>query len=69
MIDEIEDLLDDEDIDELHGTITKHLEYTGSAVAERILENWQNSISQFVKVMPADYKRVMQERKRQVSAG
>jgi len=31
-------------------------------VAERILENWEESLTEFVKVMPTDYKRVLAER-------
>jgi len=27
-----------------------------------VLEDWENSLSQFVKVMPTDYKRVLAER-------
>jgi glutamate synthase domain-containing protein 3 len=65
----LEDLQDEQDIDELRITIANHLEYTGSAVAERILNNWTASIDQFVKVMPTDYKRVLQQRKQHVSAG
>jgi glutamate synthase (ferredoxin) len=34
-----------------------------------VLENWEQSIAQFVKVMPRDYKRVLQQRQQQVSAG
>ena len=55
---------DDDDISELRELIELHLEYTGSAVAERILEEWPDVLSQFVKVMPTDYKRVLAERRR-----
>ena len=34
----------------------------GSTVAGTILDNWKTSISQFVKVVPRDYRRVMAER-------
>lgn len=50
---------------ELKALIGKHLEYTGSTVARAILEDWETSLTQFVKVMPTDYKRVLQERVRQ----
>ncbi len=43
--------------------IEKHLEYTQSVVAKTILSDWENSLGQFVKVMPTDYKRVLQEAK------
>ena len=41
-----------------------HLEYTGSEVAQRVLDEWPEVLSQFVKVMPTDYKRVLGERRR-----
>jgi glutamate synthase (NADPH/NADH) large chain len=66
---ELEVMEADDDIAELKYLLTNHLKYTGSTVAKKLLDNWQTSISQFVKVMPTDYKRVLQERKQQVSAG
>ncbi len=61
----LEAVEEDEDIAELKQLITNHLKYTGSKVAERILADWQSSLGQFVKVMPVDYKRVLEERKQQ----
>ncbi|MEX1198015.1 MAG: glutamate synthase large subunit [Pseudohongiellaceae bacterium] len=58
---ELEPVNDDADIAELSTMIRKHLEYTGSPVARQILDNWEETLPQFVKVMPSDYKRVMQE--------
>ncbi|MGK0257253.1 MAG: glutamate synthase (NADPH/NADH) large chain [Candidatus Azotimanducaceae bacterium] len=66
---ELEAMEADDDIAELKYLVNNHLKYTGSTVAKKLLDNWQTSISEFVKVMPTDYKRVLQERKQQVSAG
>jgi glutamate synthase (NADPH) large chain len=44
--------------------IARHHQYTGSMVAARVLDNWDDCLQQFVKVMPTDYKRVLEERKR-----
>ncbi|MFT6092675.1 MAG: glutamate synthase (NADPH/NADH) large chain [Pseudohongiellaceae bacterium] len=49
------------DILELKGLIRNHADYTESPVAKSILENWEQSLRQFVKVMPTDYKRVLEE--------
>ena len=49
------------DIKELKSMIEKHAVYTGSTIAEKILSNWSNQLSNFVKVMPTDYKRVLEE--------
>ncbi len=61
---ELEALEADEDIAELRELIRLHLKYTGSEVAGRVLDDWPNVLSQFVKVMPTDYKRVLAERAR-----
>jgi len=52
----LEDLEALEDIDELKTLIQKHEDYTGSTVATRILAEWDDYQSRFVKVMPRDYK-------------
>jgi glutamate synthase domain-containing protein 3 len=49
------------DILELRGLIEKHLKYTHSTVAQGILENWQKTLGEFVKVYPRDYRRVLEE--------
>ncbi len=41
--------------------IEKHLHYTNSAVARRLLDEWTLSLSKFVKVMPVDYRRALEE--------
>jgi glutamate synthase (NADPH/NADH) large chain len=59
---ELETVSDDTDITELKTLIENHLSYTGSSVAKQLLDDWENSLGQFVKVMPTDYKRVLRER-------
>ncbi len=41
--------------------IENHLHYTSSDVAKRILDNWSEHLAKFVKVMPVDYRRALQE--------
>ena len=48
--------------------ITSHFLHTGSRNAKRILDAWDSMLPKFVKVMPVDYKRVLEERKRKASA-
>jgi len=57
------DDLDAEDITELKRLIRNHFEKTGSAVAEGILGDWDNALLHFIKVMPSDYKLVLQKQK------
>ena len=60
---ELEPVEADEDISELKSLVEKHERFTGSTVARRVLNDWDASLGKFVKVMPVDYKRVLQERK------
>ncbi len=46
---------------ELKSLIEKHFEYTNSKVAKGILANWKKSLTQFVKVFPKDYQRVLKK--------
>jgi glutamate synthase (NADPH/NADH) large chain len=39
-----------------------HLQYTDSLLAKGILNNWETSISHFIKVMPTDFKHALSER-------
>ena len=51
---------DEQDTAELHELIRKHAELTGSKKAAHILSDWDAILPKFVKVMPRDYKRVLQ---------
>jgi glutamate synthase (NADPH) large chain len=52
--------LDGDDAEWLHDTIQAHVDATDSAVGQRILANWRDQQRHFVKVMPRDYKKVLQ---------
>ncbi len=54
------DAMDDDDINWLHGMIQAHVDATDSAVGQRVLTDWENELKNFVKVMPRDFKRVLQ---------
>ncbi|MBK5966604.1 glutamate synthase large subunit [Thiocystis minor] len=41
--------------------IEQHLHYTNSEVARRILDDWEAYLPKFVKVMPVDYRRALQD--------
>lgn len=55
----LENLLDEEEIDEVEEMIRRHAEYTGSDLAWKVLAQWEEMIPHFVKVMPRDYKRML----------
>ena len=62
---DLEKLEEPEDIAELLVMIRNHHQHTGSAVARRLLDDWDTAISKFVKVMPIDYRRVLMQQKAQ----
>ncbi len=57
------DPIDAEDKAWLQRMITNHAQYTGSEVAKTFLADFDNNLSQLVKVMPRDYKAVLEKRK------
>ena len=46
---------------ELKELIRKHYLYTGSALAGRMLDDWNRYVEDFIQVVPIEYKRVLQE--------
>ena len=48
--------------------IERHLLLTGSARARRLLDDWDNTVAAFVKVMPRDYRRALLELKAEEQA-
>lgn len=62
---ELERVETDEDVSELFEMIQMHQKFTGSTVADKLLQEWPKATEKFVKVMPTDYKRVLMERKNQ----
>lgn len=57
------DPIEQEDRDLLLDMLTKHVQFTGSEVAQSFLDNFEASLNSMVKVMPRDYKAVLQKRK------
>ena len=51
--------LDDDDASFLHDQVSAHVAHTGSAVGREILDSWPVSLADFRKVMPRDYRRVL----------
>jgi glutamate synthase (NADPH) large chain len=61
--------LGDEDVEWLGGVVARHAEETGSSVANRLLDDWSSSVVDMVKVMPTDYRRVLEGTARAQAAG
>ena len=65
----LEKLEDPDEIEQVWKMIQRHQAYTQSTLAARLLADWQETVPKFVKVMPKDYKRVLQSMKRMQESG
>jgi glutamate synthase (ferredoxin) len=65
----LDKLEDPEEIQQVRQLIENHQKYTQSQRAATVLKNWEANVSKFVKVMPKDYKRVLEAFKRVTAAG
>lgn len=54
---------DSTDNKELYDLISKHYNYTKSPLAKQILDNWKEYVDKFIKVVPIEYKKVLQDEK------
>ncbi|MCP5536297.1 MAG: glutamate synthase large subunit [Akkermansiaceae bacterium] len=57
------------EIEEVKARIQKHVDYTGSVKGSKILENWEEESAKFLKVLPADYERVLNAVKKAEQSG
>jgi glutamate synthase (ferredoxin) len=65
----LEKLEEPEEIHDLYEMIERHANYTGSQKATQVLASWEEMVPKFVKVMPKDYKRVLQAIASAIAAG
>ncbi len=60
LVDVMRDMRND-DARRLHRLLCNHVAYTNSRRARELLDNWSESLGKFVKVMPVDYRRALDE--------
>jgi glutamate synthase (ferredoxin) len=65
----LEKLEDTDEIEAVWKLIQRHQAYTNSARAAKVLADWKQLVPKFVKVMPKDYKRVLQAMKKVAEQG
>jgi glutamate synthase (NADPH/NADH) large chain len=58
---DINTMMSRKDEERLHQLISNHARYTGSERAKAILADWQNMRQKFVKVMPVEYRKALQQ--------
>jgi glutamate synthase (ferredoxin) len=66
---DLEPLTDPEEIRDLKELIQRHIDYTESKRGLKLLADWDHAVTQFVKVMPRDYKRVLQHIQKALADG
>ena len=49
------------EVDEVKDLIEKHVKYTGSTKGQWVLDNWSGLQAKFVRVIPKDYQRMLEE--------
>ncbi len=62
---DLESLYQEEDQKVLCDLLRRHLQWTGSAQARRILDNWSEMSGKFVKIMPIDYRKALERLREQ----
>ncbi|OZJ06321.1 putative glutamate synthase [NADPH] [Bifiguratus adelaidae] len=60
---ELETVNEDEETAYLRGLIEDHRQYTGSEIADRVLKNFNEYLPKFVKVMPVEYRAVLEKQR------
>ena len=53
----VDDKLDREELEEL---VRRHCHYTGSVIARKLLNDWNRYVDDFIKVIPIEYKHVLE---------
>jgi glutamate synthase domain-containing protein 3 len=62
-------LEDPEEVAAVNSLVTRHAQLTGSKRAEEILSSWNQLVASFVRVMPNDYRRVLEAQAKMRAAG
>ncbi|MBQ9635226.1 MAG: glutamate synthase subunit alpha, partial [Acidaminococcaceae bacterium] len=57
---ELEKVEDAAEQEEIKAVLERHQAFTGSPLAQRLLENWEDTLQRFTKVIPREYKAMMQ---------
>ena len=62
------DPLSPQDGEQIVALLHKHVHLTNSEVAKKLLAGWRKASSQFVKVYPKEYKKVLEKAQYQITA-
>jgi glutamate synthase (ferredoxin) len=66
---DLEPVLDTDDIELVKDLLARHIRYTQSPLAARLLVDWEKTQQKLVKIIPKDYKRVLAAMKKAQETG
>ena len=52
-----------EDEEAINDLLLNHYRYTASPIAKKILDDFKNNMRKFIKIMPLEYKRILEHKK------
>jgi glutamate synthase (NADPH/NADH) large chain len=56
------DLLEEEDLATIKAYLKRHVKLTNSSLGQRFLDEWESAKEKFIKVIPRDYKSVLEKK-------
>jgi glutamate synthase domain-containing protein 3 len=59
----LQQIKNDDSAEELKALITEHYHETNSSLAKKLLTNWEQEVASFVKVIPNDYRKILEKEK------
>jgi len=65
----LEPLSDERELAEVKKLIENHVQYTGSSHAQALLDQWEQTAAKFVKVIPKDYKQILNSIEELIQSG
>lgn len=65
----LERIESEEEMTGIKEMIKKHVEYTNSAVGKKVLADWENYVQRFTKIIPIDFKRMLENINKAYAAG
>lgn len=61
---DVVNILDDEQNQTLYDLLQRHIGYTNSAIARRIVDSWSAAVQDFALVFPHEYRKYLQQKRR-----
>ncbi|MNJ72467.1 Ferredoxin-dependent glutamate synthase 1 [compost metagenome] len=57
----LENVEEQVEMEQLRMMISRHILYTDSTIGRKVLDHWNEMLPKFVRVIPSDYKRMLEQ--------